>query len=251
MSLGECLNFECATPLDFDGLLVRLFGVDSNGCIGMKIVVNSYSCDELTSAVECASDMTLQEIVQNAIVDDGEGGVALNVFSLTDNVTCVQDCGQYKDFESLLKSLFSMNTDGCFGLRAWQISAPCAFAESYDACSAEMTLEQIVRTSLWTDACGNPTVGLWLPEYITCGDGSPCGIYYSFENLVKWLIRKYTEGQCGGINLNYQAIGASAFTDLVECGKYLTFEDAFKASINTNDCGIALTVWSVDIGIRQ
>lgn len=246
MSVGDCKTFPCATPLDFEQTLVSLFAVDSYGCIGIKIAANTDACAGLESAIECASDMPLWEVIQGAIVDDGYGGNALNVSVESGAVTCTQDCAEYKDFESLLKSLFAKRDDGCFALRTFQLAGCETFGEDYQECSAELTVEQVVRTSLWTDSCGNQVLGTWIPTWIQCGD-DPCGVAYTFDWLVKNLFLKYSGSQCGGVNLNWSALDASSLTSLQDCGKFYSFEDAFRASLNWNDCGLTLNVFMVDI----
>lgn len=246
MAAGDCKEYPCGTPLDFDSLLVSLFAADSSGCIGIKTVGNTSACAGLVSAVDCASEMSLQDVIRGAIVDDGEGGYALNTITITDSMTCAQDCAMYQDFETLVKSLFSKDENGCFALRLYNVPIGCEDTESYDKCTASMTFEQLFRTSLWTDACGNPTLGYISPTYEACGIYL-CATEFSFDLILRMLFYKYVDGQCGGVNINYAAIGATNLTDLTECGKYMTFEDAFRASLVWNDCGLSLTIWMVGI----
>ena len=36
MALGDCTTYPCASPLDFESLLIDLFGIGADGCIGIK-----------------------------------------------------------------------------------------------------------------------------------------------------------------------------------------------------------------------
>lgn len=244
MALGDCIDWPCGSPLDFDRLLVSLFAVNSSGCVGLKAVIGTASCEDMIPATSCGENLTLQEIVTRAIVDDGAGGHALNMTSITDMVTCTQDCATYQDLETILKSLFSVDANGCFTLRFWAYSGGCENLEDYQQCTASLTAEQVIRTSLWRDACGQYTLGAYQADYEPCVGGG-CATHFPLDLLIKMMFRKYDAAQCGAINLNYAAVGIDALTDLQECAKLVTFEEALRQSLIWNDCGLALTVWGL------
>lgn len=247
MALGDCKSFPCGSPLDFDRLLVSLFAKYTDGCMGLKTVFSTAACADLTPATSCGHNLTLEEIITLAIVDDGAGGNALNIVSITDLVSCADDCGVYQDVETLLKSLFVETSSGCFALKVWSFSAGCQGLEGYDECSASLTAGQVFRNALWQDACGDPVLGIYQGSYVECTD-MDCNMTVSFDFVLREMFRKYTDAHCGAFLLNQSAISVETLTDLQECGLHLTFEDAFRAAITEGDCGPALTVWALQRG---
>ena len=74
MAIGDCKDFPCGSPLDFDRLLVSLFARYTDGCLGLKTVFSTAACADLTPATKCGQNLTLEEIITRAIVDDGAEG---------------------------------------------------------------------------------------------------------------------------------------------------------------------------------
>lgn len=247
MALGDCKSFPCGSPLDFDRLLVSLFAKYTDGCIGLKTSFSTAACADLTPATSCGQNLTLEEIITRAIVDDGAGGNALSVISITDNVTCADDCAVYQDVETLLKSLFVEMSSGCFALKVWSFSLTCDDLEGYDECSASLTAGQVFRSALWQDPCGDPVLGVYQGGYDECAP-MDCNLTVSFDFVLREMFRKYSGAHCGAFLLNQAAVGVDTLTDLQECGLHMTFEDAFRAAITESDCGPALTVWALQRG---
>lgn len=244
MAIGDCKNAPCASPLDFDSMLVSLFATaDSTGCIGLKTYGELASCATLTSAAECASDMTLQQVIERSIVDDGNGGSALRVWLMVDAVTCSHDCAHYDDFEAVLKGLFS--SDGnCFGLRLYLSALTCSDIESFASCAAEMTVEQIIKASLWVDACGDDALAVIIPTFETCV-ATDCGLELTWAQLISLLFAKSDSADCGVMKLNYNT-GVETYTDVIECGTFRTVEQVFREAVTSATCGLMLNVYSLN-----
>lgn len=69
--------------LDLESILLSLFAKNAEGCVGIKLVQLTGDCDTLTDLRECASNLTTEQAIKMAIVDDGCGGLALGVFTLS------------------------------------------------------------------------------------------------------------------------------------------------------------------------
>lgn len=80
--MATCNNIDCSTGfVDLESLLVSLFAVDSDGCVGLKIVwLTGIDCELLTDLRECGTVLTAEQAIKSAIVDDGCGGNALGVY---------------------------------------------------------------------------------------------------------------------------------------------------------------------------
>ena len=80
--MAYCSEISCDTgDLTLDQVLLRLFAVDSNGCIGIKLVwLWGEDCDGFESLDACAQVVTVEEAVKQAIVSDGCDGWGLGAF---------------------------------------------------------------------------------------------------------------------------------------------------------------------------
>lgn len=233
MALGDCYYPPCASPLEFEQVLIGLFGLTDAGCVALKIHLNS----ENTPTSPCV-DMTLQELILNSIVEDGTGGYALRTIGVSGTPECYP-CASNDDFESLLKSLFA-EQDGCYGLKYYGVASDCDAVNTYTECSAEITAEQLFKQAIVHDSTyGNYLVINQL--YGTCTDTLDCGTYLTMGQLMAGLVLNVT-GECYGC-LNLSAIDYSrGYDPIKECATYHSFEDVFRAAITEIDCGYALNV---------
>lgn len=80
-----CNVLGCDTgKIDFEKLLISLFAKDGNGCVVLKLVeLDETDAANLDPLPECAMSVTLEQVLKQAIVDDGNGGYALGVFKLS------------------------------------------------------------------------------------------------------------------------------------------------------------------------
>lgn len=77
-----CSDITCNTGyLSLEQILLRLFAVDENGCVGLKIAYTwGIDCEDLTSLAQCGTALTVEQAIKQAIVSDGCDGWALNTF---------------------------------------------------------------------------------------------------------------------------------------------------------------------------
>lgn len=240
---GLCQDQECASPLDFDSLLVSLFGVTSDGCVGLKVVHNPFLCED--DANLCATNLTLQQLIEKSIVSDGCDGNALQLLETTIDQYCAPICGMSVDIETVLKMLFAINGD-CFGIKVANIAIGCTDTDSFVNCTAPYTWEQIIMQTLVGDACS----GLILPYMVSTEacTGMECATHLTDDELVETLFKKYETPYCpiGVIQFNTASVLCTALTDLKECGMHLTFLDALKMALVPTVCGYALNVFNVE-----
>jgi len=80
--MATCSDISCNTGyLDLDAILLRLFAVDENGCVGIKLGwLSGTDCTNLTSLAQCGSPLTVEQAIKQAIVSDGCTGWALGFF---------------------------------------------------------------------------------------------------------------------------------------------------------------------------
>jgi len=64
-----------------DQILLNMFAKDENGCVGLKVTwFWGVPCENLTPLAGCAEIVTFEQALQQAVVDDGCGGMALGVY---------------------------------------------------------------------------------------------------------------------------------------------------------------------------
>ena len=69
---------------DLEKLLLKLIAVDGSGNVGLKMeFLTETDCNNLTEILECASHLTLEQALRQAIGVDACGGLVLRVFNLT------------------------------------------------------------------------------------------------------------------------------------------------------------------------
>lgn len=80
--MANCSVIPCDTgALGLEQILLRLFAVDENGCVGIKLMwLWGDDCEGYEEVDVCGSVMTLEQVIKQAIVDDGCGGWALASF---------------------------------------------------------------------------------------------------------------------------------------------------------------------------
>ena len=80
--MATCSTIQCDTGyLDIETLLLRLFAVDENGCVGLKLGwIFGTDCEGLTDIESCTAPTTVEQALNMAIVNDGCDGWALGVF---------------------------------------------------------------------------------------------------------------------------------------------------------------------------
>ena len=80
--MADCSIINCNTGyLDLETLLLRLFAVDQNGCVGLKLGwITGTDCEGLTDLAQCASVTTLEQALNMSIISDGCDGWALGFF---------------------------------------------------------------------------------------------------------------------------------------------------------------------------
>jgi len=80
--MATCSEIQCNTGyLDLETLLLNLFAVDENGCVGLKLgLIIGSDCTNFTDLASCGSVTTLEQALNMAVVDDGCGGWALGTF---------------------------------------------------------------------------------------------------------------------------------------------------------------------------
>ena len=80
--MASCSEISCNTGyLDLDQILLKLFAVDEDGCVGLKLSYRwGLDCEDLTTLAQCGMPLTVEQAIKKSIVDDGCGGWALNVF---------------------------------------------------------------------------------------------------------------------------------------------------------------------------
>jgi hypothetical protein len=80
--MATCNNIDCSTGyVDLESLLVSLFAVDEDGCVGLKITwLTGIDCESLTDLRECGTVLTAEQAIKSAIVSDGCDGNALGVY---------------------------------------------------------------------------------------------------------------------------------------------------------------------------
>ena len=80
--MATCSTIQCDTGyLDIETLMLRLFAVDENGCIGLKLGwILCTDCAGLEPLDSCAAVTTLEQALNMAIVNDGCDGWALGAF---------------------------------------------------------------------------------------------------------------------------------------------------------------------------
>lgn len=245
MAVGDCIEYPCGVKLDFDHLLVSLFGVTDYGCVGLKVFMYVVTCDDLEDASICGSAMTLEEIIRASIVEDGCGGYALKVFNVVSSATCLDTCGTHHDVESLFKSLFAKDDTGCFGLKLTQFGGDCEDLDIEPKCLALPTVEQIIRNAIHTDDCGNSLLAYLISGNWEC-ETMNCGNYITADQILMAIFGTNTLDDCGVMKLNYVSGNCSSLTDLVECGTYLTFEQVILRALNATACGPALNVYNIN-----
>jgi hypothetical protein len=83
--MADCNALSCDTGyLDIEQVLLRLFAVDENGCVGLKIMwLWGDDCEGFTSLDECGQVLTVEQAVKMAVVNDGCGGWALGSFFIS------------------------------------------------------------------------------------------------------------------------------------------------------------------------
>jgi len=77
------LDCEKNFGMSAEKLLLNLFYVDTNGCVG--IYMNSISvatCNDITPVITCENEYTLDKAVSEALTVDDCGKVAINVFTI-------------------------------------------------------------------------------------------------------------------------------------------------------------------------
>lgn len=241
MALGDCISPPCVSPLDFDSALVNLFAINRNGCMSLKIHLDIGSA--LTDP--CAEEMTLQELILSSMVDDGAGGYALRFINVTGSPDCYP-CAGYDDFESLLKSLFAKEGD-CYGIKYTGVSLSCEGTTAISNCAGPVTVEQAIRMAIGhDDTNGNYLLMNQLTG--TCTTVPECGMALSIDTIFQNLVVSI-DGECYGA-MNFNAVdNRVSFTDAVECGKYLSAEDAFRDALSVISvrCGYGLNVYIIDL----
>ena len=82
--MATCNKIDCNDGfIDLESLLISLFAVDENGCVGLKITwLTGIDCDYLTDLRECGTVLTAEQAIKSAIVDDGCGGNSIGVYFL-------------------------------------------------------------------------------------------------------------------------------------------------------------------------
>lgn len=234
--LGDCLSPPCGSPLEFESILLRLFAKTTTGCVGLKLLT-APAQQEVLDAIVCDTRLTLKQLVQRSIVDDGSGGYALRAVYVTGDQNCYP-CGVAVDTETLLKSLFIQYGD-CYGIKIAAGAMACTGLESYSVCGFIPTVSQLIKNLL----VYNETYGTYLhinQLSVDCANKLPCDLNLTFQQLLEGLIRKIT-AECFGI-LNLNAINGLTNEELKECADYLTLEQALQAAITVVDCGYALNV---------
>lgn len=239
MALGDCISPPCGSPLEFESILIRLFAKNSSGCVGVKILTANVE-REAVDANLCDTKLSLQQLIQRSIVDDGNGGYALRVVYVSGDANCIP-CGVSADVDTVLRSLFFTHGE-CYGIKVAVGAGGCNGIESYNVCGAIPTVEQLIKNLV----VNNETYGNYIHINQLAEDCSvtvPCDLKLTFQQIIGGLINKVT-AQCYGL-LNLNAIAQIQDEELKECGDYITFEQALMSALTVVDCGFALNVYLV------
>lgn len=80
--MATCSEINCDTGfLSLEQVLLRLFAVDENGCVGIKLGwMWGTDCTDLTSLDSCGQVMTVEQALKQTIISDGCDGWALGFF---------------------------------------------------------------------------------------------------------------------------------------------------------------------------
>jgi len=232
MALGDCTTYPCASPLDFESLLIDLFGTGADGCIGIKAHL-----DIASDLEEPCVDMTLQELIASSLVEDGAGGYALRMLGLIMATPVCYPCADNTDIVTLLKSLFAKQGD-CYGMKYYAPVSSCSGITSYDTCAAQLTADQLIRHAIGHD----DTYGNYLLINQLSGTCDPpdCLINMTMDQALSQMVVK-VDGECYGA-VNLLAVDNNTVTALKDCGLYFTFEDVFRAATTEVVCGTALNI---------
>jgi len=80
--MATCSDISCDTGfLSLEQVLLRLFAVDENGCVGIKTMwLWGDDCEHFTDLDACGQVLTVEQAIKQAIVADGCDGWALGMF---------------------------------------------------------------------------------------------------------------------------------------------------------------------------